>query len=345
MLYKRIIRPILFSMDAEKAHHFTIKCLDVLGSSAIGRWLLKTLFTNDFSNQPIEICGLKFRNRVGLAAGLDKDAVAFRGLSALGFGFVEVGTVTPEPQPGNDRPRLFRLKKDEALINRMGFNNHGVKAMRAKLVNHTEGMIIGGNIGKNKSTPNENAVNDYLKCMKALHDVVDYFVVNISSPNTPGLRELQDEDHLTDLLAQLVHDNNTYSQPKPIFVKIAPDLSDEQLGTTVEVINKSGVHGVIATNTTIGRNDLLTSDDELKAIGNGGLSGKPLSKRSTEVITKIRSKARKGLIIIASGGVNSSKDALNKLESGADLIQIYTGFVYEGPDLINEINKELKLLN
>ncbi len=287
-----------------------------------------------------ELFGLKFPNPVGLAAGFDKDAKLYKELANLGFGFIEIGTVTPKPQVGNETPRLFRLKKDSAIINRMGFNNGGVEAAVERLKNNPTRkghVLIGGNIGKNKDTPNEEAVNDYLICFDALFDYVDYFVVNVSSPNTPNLRELQEKKPLTDLLQTLQDRNNSKEKRKPILLKIAPDLTDEQLMDIIEIVSVTKIDGVIATNTTISR-DGLSSENKKEM---GGLSGKPLTKRATEVIRFLSEKSNKAFPIIGVGGIHSAEDALEKLDAGASLIQLYTGFVYEGPGLIKEINKAI----
>ncbi len=288
------------------------------------------------------IAGLKFPNPVGLGAGLDKDAKLTDELACLGFGFIEIGTVTPKAQPGNEKPRAFRLPKDEALINRMGFNNEGAKAAAEKLaLRKNKNVIIGGNIGKNKTTPNENAVNDYVICFNELFDAVDYFVVNVSSPNTPNLRELQDKEPLQNLLQTLVNENKKKPAQKPIFLKIAPDLTNEQLNDIVEIITSTNIAGVVATNTTISRDGLTTPSEEVKAMGAGGLSGKPISKRSTEVIKFLRDKLDKKYFIMGVGGIHSVEDAIDKLNAGADVIQLYTGFIYEGPALVKSINKRL----
>lgn len=294
--------------------------------------------------------GIDFPNPIGLAAGFDKDAKLYSELSALGFGFIEVGTITPKPQPGNDKPRLFRLPKDSAIINRMGFNNHGVEQMVINLKKNNSKVIIGGNIGKNKNTPNENAVKDYIICFESLFNVVDYFVVNVSSPNTPGLRALQEKEPLLKILNALQILNNQlaieYSKKrKPVLLKIAPDLTNEQLDEIVEVLHASGLDGVIATNTTISRENLNSDAQEIARIGAGGLSGKPLAKRSTEVIKYLAERSDKKFIIIGVGGIHSETDAIEKLNAGADLIQLYTGFIYEGPALIQRIKKRLKVLN
>ncbi len=285
------------------------------------------------------VFGLHFKNPVGLAAGFDKNGAHFRTMAALGFGCIEVGTVTPRPQPGNPQPRLFRLKKDEALINRMGFNNDGVDALVQNLQQpRPAGLIIGGNIGKNKDTPNERAAEDYAICFEKLFPYVDYFVVNVSSPNTPGLRELQDKKPLTQLLQTLQDLNRQKPASKPILLKIAPDLTDAQLDDIVEIVQTTGIAGVIATNTTVSREGLKNNTE---AIGAGGLSGQPLRARATEVIRYLREKSGETLVIIGVGGIASAEDAIEKLEAGASLVQIYTGLIYEGPMLVKRINKGL----
>jgi len=281
------------------------------------------------------LCGLSFKNPIGLAAGFDKNAVLFDELSAFGFGFVEIGTVTPKPQAGNPKPRLFRLKKDQALINRMGFNNDGVEVIAERLKHRKTDIIIGGNIGKNKITPNEKAVDDYLICFDKLFEVVDYFVVNVSSPNTPNLRALQDKKPLTHILQSLQNENNKRDKPKPILLKIAPDLTDSQLLDIIEIVKITKIAGVIATNTTISREGLVLNNKK----ETGGLSGKPLSNRATDVIRFLSEKSEKAFPIIGVGGIHSANDAQEKLEVGADLIQLFTGFIYQGPDLVKQINK------
>ena len=331
-MYKSIIRPFLFKFDPEKIHHLTF-------------WTLKNVpfVKNIMGAKPLEdkrlereVFGLKFKNPVGLAAGLDKDAIAYKELSALGFGFIEIGTLTPKPQPGNPKKRLFRLKEDGGLINRMGFNNGGVDAAVQRLKKNN-GVLIGGNIGKNKLTPNENAVEDYKICFEKLFDYVDYFVVNVSSPNTPNLRELQDKAPLTKILTELQSMNAAKPKQKPILLKIAPDLSDEQLLDIIEIVNETKIAGVIATNTTISREG-LTSENQRET---GGLSGKPLTKRSTEVIRFLAEKSGKSFPIIGVGGIHTAEDAIEKLEAGASLVQLYTGFIYEGPELIRKINEKI----
>lgn len=292
-----------------------------------------------------KVMGLDFPNPVGLAAGFDKDAVLFDELSCLGFGFIEIGTLTPLAQPGNDKPRMFRLPADQALINRMGFNNEGVEAAVKRLKNRKSKIIIGGNIGKNKNTPNENAGDDYEICFRALYNVVDYFVVNVSSPNTPGLRSLQEKGPLLQILLRLQKLNGELSRgkQKPLLLKIAPDLTTEQLADIVEVVREAKLDGVIATNTTISREGLQTPKEQLERIGAGGLSGKPLTGRSTEVIKYLRQHLGKEYAIIGVGGIHSPDDAMEKLNAGADLVQLYTGFIYEGPWLIRDINRRLQV--
>lgn len=324
-MYKLFIRPILFQFDPEKVHYFTfsvLRFLNKIGFSAI----FKALYEVKDSRLEREVFGLKFKNPVGLAAGFDKDAKLYKELSNLGFGFVEIGTLTPKGQEGNPKKRLFRLKEDSAIINRMGFNNGGVLEAVERLKKNN-GVLIGGNIGKNKVTPNEEAVNDYTICFEALFPHVDYFVVNVSSPNTPNLRELQDKKPLTELLQTLQDLNSTKSVQKPILLKIAPDLTDDQLLDIIDIVKDTKIAGVIATNTTISREGLQSANKSEM----GGLSGKPLTKRSTEVIRFLSEKSNKAFPIIGVGGIHTADDALEKLEAGASLIQLYTGFIYEGP--------------
>lgn len=289
-----------------------------------------------------KIAGLTFPNPVGLAAGLDKNALLIDEWEAFGFGFVEIGTVTPLPQAGNDQPRLFRLPQDEALINRMGFNNDGMLVVVERLKKKKSTLIVGGNIGKNKVTPNEQATSDYLKCFEALYPYVDYFVVNVSSPNTPNLRELQEKGPLKELLATLQEENKKKPKAKPIFLKIAPDLTDSQLDDIVEIVQETRIAGVIATNTTISREGLRTDSQTIQSIGAGGLSGKPVKNRSTEIVRHLAQKSGKSFAIIGVGGIHTAEDALEKLEAGADLIQLYSGFIYEGPQLVKDILIKLK---
>ena len=335
-MYKLLIRPLLFLFDPEKVHHFTFSLIRFSNKIPGVSSLFKSLYSLTDKRLEREIFGLKFKNPVGLAAGFDKDAKLFNELSNFGFGFIEIGTLTPKAQPGNPKKRLFRLKKDSAIINRMGFNNGGVEAAVKKLKKN-KGVLIGGNIGKNKVTPNNKADEDYIICFETLFNYVDYFVVNVSSPNTPDLRELQNKEPLTRLLQALKDENHKKENPKPILLKIAPDLTDEQLLDIIDIIKETKVDGVIATNTTISRHNLNSPDkDEV-----GGLSGKPVSKRSTEVIRFLSEKSNKAFPIIGVGGIHSVSDALEKIEAGADLIQLYTGFIYEGPKLVKNINKAL----
>jgi dihydroorotate dehydrogenase len=304
-------------------------------------WTWRLLFKVSHPKLVREVFGIKFENPVGLAAGFDKDAKLFDELASFGFGFVEIGTVTPLPQEGNPKPRLFRLKEDNALINRMGFNNEGIEAVVARLRRKTSNIIIGGNIGKNKVTPNENAVADYEICFEKLFPYVDYFAVNVSSPNTPGLRDLQEKEPLTALLNSLQKINNQKEKRKPILLKIAPDLTNEQLDDIIAIVADTKIDGVVATNTTIGRKGLKTNKTKVEAIGNGGLSGKPLKARSIEVIKYLADKSNKAFPIIGVGGIHSAEDALEKIDAGATLVQVYTGFIYEGSALIKRINKAI----
>lgn len=340
-MYKTVLRPLLFSFDPESVHHFTFKMIRFANTIGFGG-IFKNTYQITHKSLERDLFGLKFPNPVGLAAGFDKDAKLYKELSNLGFGFIEIGTVTPKPQPGNEQPRLFRLKEDSAIINRMGFNNGGVEEAVERLkknaaVGHKNRVLIGGNIGKNKMTPNEEAVNDYIICFDALFDYVDYFVVNVSSPNTPNLRALQEKKPLTELLQTLQDKNNLKKKRKPILLKIAPDLTNEQLLDIIDIVAITKIDGVIATNTTISREGLQNENkDEM-----GGLSGQPLTKRSTEVIGFLAEKSHKAFPIIGVGGIHTPKDALEKLNAGADLVQLYTGFIYEGPQLIKNINKAI----
>ena len=335
-MYKLFIRPFLFSLDPEKAHHFTFKYLKFIHKIPLVPLLIRKIYNVEHPSLHREVFGLHFKNPIGLAAGLDKDAKLYKELANLGFGFIEIGTITPKPQLGNPKKRLFRLIEDQGIINRMGFNNEGVEAAVKRLKKNTN-VLIGGNIGKNKTTPNEEAVNDYLICFEQLFNYVDYFVVNVSSPNTPNLRILQEKEPLKQLLSTLQNTNLTHKNPKPILLKIAPDLTDEQLLDIIEIVQETHIAGVIATNTTIGREGLV-SDNQKET---GGLSGKPLKNRSTEVIRFLSEKSNHAFPIIGVGGIFSETDALEKLEAGASLIQLYTGFIYEGAGLIKRINKQL----
>lgn len=335
-MYKLLIRPLFFFFDPEKIHHFTFSLVRITSKIPGFSAIYKSLYLVNDKRLETEVFGLKFKNPVGLAAGFDKDAKLYKELSNFGFGFIEIGTLTPKGQDGNPKKRLFRLKEDSAIINRMGFNNGGVVAAVERL-KANNGVLIGGNIGKNKLTPNEEATSDYEICFDALYDHVDYFVVNVSSPNTPNLRALQDKEPLTELLQTLQNKNLAKPKPKPILLKIAPDLTDEQLLDIIDIVASTKIAGVIATNTTISREGLQsTNKTEM-----GGLSGKPLTKRSTEVIRFLSEKSNKAFPIIGVGGIHTAEDAIEKLDAGASLVQLYTGFIYEGPALVKAINKKI----
>ena len=343
-MYKLLIRPILFWFDPEEVHYFTFSLIRILSKIPGFTSLFKSLYLVNDKRLEREVFGLKFKNPVGLAAGFDKDAKLYNELSNFGFGFIEIGTLTPVGQEGNPKKRLFRLREDSAIINRMGFNNGGVKEAVERLKTN-KGVLIGGNIGKNKITPNEEAVNDYEICFEALFDYVDYFVVNVSSPNTPNLRELQEKEPLKQLLQSLQDKNAAMchterrrsAKPKPILLKIAPDLTDSQLLDIIDIVNETKIAGVIATNTTLSREGLQSQNKAEM----GGLSGKPLTKRSTEVIRFLSEKSNKSFPIIGVGGIHSAQDAIEKLEAGASLVQLYTGFIYEGPKLVRDINQAI----
>ncbi|WP_298707319.1 quinone-dependent dihydroorotate dehydrogenase [Chitinophaga sp.] len=337
------IKKILFGFPPERIHYGVMRGLKVVNALPFGKNVLDGICRPKNSGLERKIWGLTFANPVGLAAGFDKDARYIDELAHLGFGFVEIGTVTPLPQPGNDQPRLFRLPQDEALINRMGFNNEGVRAAAKRLQQRKSNIIVGGNIGKNKLTPNEEAVSDYEKCFHALFDVVDYFVVNVSSPNTPGLRALQEKEPLKQLLHHLQMLNNQKSKPKPILLKIAPDLTSEQLDDIIEIVRETELAGLVATNTTISREGLQTPQSELDQIGMGGLSGRPVRERATEVIRYISQKSGGSIPIIAVGGIFTAADAQEKLDAGASLVQVYTGFIYEGPTIVKKICQGLSI--
>ena len=345
MLYKLLVR-ILFLFDPEKVHYLTLNLFSFIRKIPVLGWGIERCFGIRNNLKPIEFAGLTFKNPVGLAAGFDKDARYMHEFAAMGFGFIEIGTVTPLPQPGNDKPRLFRLIQDKAIINRMGFNNEGVEAMAKRLQHKPQGVLIGGNIGKNKSTPNENAISDYQICFTRLYDLVDYFVVNVSSPNTPGLRALQEKEPLTRILSHLMQLRNAFvsggQKHRPLFLKIAPDLTDSQLDDVIDIVLSTGIDGLVATNTTIGRSGLTTPSEKIEQIGAGGLSGKPLTQRSTEVIAYIHAKSGGKIPIIGVGGIHTSSDASEKMQAGAGLVQLYTGFIYEGPALISRICATLK---
>ena len=341
-LYKLLLKPFFFLLPPERAHGFTLWLFET-GLKIPGiKQLISATFQLEDTRLRRQVFGLDFSNPIGLAAGFDKNGRHFEAMSQLGFGFVEVGTVTPKPQAGNPQPRLFRLPADEGLINRMGSNNDGLEALVEQVKNRKQqGLIVGGNIGKNKVTPNEEAWSDYQKCFEALFPYVDYFVVNVSSPNTPNLRALQEKEPLTHLLSSLQDLNLKKDRPKPLLLKIAPDLSPEQLDDIVEIARTTKLSGLIATNTTIGRDDLQTSSARISEIGAGGLSGQPVKDRSTEVIRYLAQQLGKEVPIIGVGGIASAQDALDKIAAGASLVQIYTGLIYEGPNLVKEIKKGL----
>ena len=333
-MYKLIIRPILFWFDPEKVHYFTFSLIRNLFRIPGMKFIFKSIYEVEDKKLEVEVFGLKFKNRVGLAAGFDKDAKLYQELSNFGFGFIEIGTLTPKSQDGNPKKRLFRLKNDNAIINRMGFNNGGVIEAVERL-KQNKNVLIGGNIGKNKITPNDSAIDDYEICFNELYDYVDYFAVNVSSPNTPNLRELQEKEPLKKLLNSLQNHPKQINKAKPILLKIAPDLTNEQLLDIIEIVQETKIDGVIATNTTISRENLVSENKS----ETGGLSGKPLTRRATDVIRFLSEKSNKSFPIIGVGGIHSAEDAIEKLDAGASLIQLYTGFIYEGPILIKKINK------
>ena len=338
-MYQRVLKPLLFLFNAERAHKLASIFLQLF-SLPIFNSLMK-LVIRPVPASSYTCMGIDFPSRLGLAAGFDKDAQMFRALSGLGFGFVEVGTVTPKPQPGNEKPRLFRLPADQALINRMGFNNQGVESMVRRLRSGKGKVIIGGNIGKNKVTPNESAFDDYKTCFEALFDHVDYFTVNVSSPNTPGLRELQEKEPLKDLLSRLQAINLEKAGPKPILLKIAPDMGQEQLDDVVEIIRETGIKGIIATNTTISRSGLSSTAKEVERAGQGGLSGQPLKERALDVVRYVSEKLGEDFVVIGVGGISDHEDAIEMIRAGANLVQIYTSFIYGGPPLLRAINRRL----
>ncbi len=349
-MYRYFLQPLFFLLNAEKAHHTVFTLVKILFRIPLVPGIFRAFYNFSHPKLEREVFGIRFPNPVGIAAGFDKNAELATELADLGFGFIEIGTVTPRPQAGNPKPRMFRLKSDKGLINRMGFNNEGVQAAadRIKVIRRQEAksgkkrrLIIGGNIGKNKDTPNENAVTDYETCFDVLLEVVDYFVVNVSSPNTPGLRELQDKDPLTQLLRTLQNRNLAKPNPKPILLKIAPDLTDNQLDDIIEIVKETQIAGVIATNTTISRAGLQSDLSVIPSPDQGGVSGQPLKQRATEVIRYLHQKSGGAFPIIGVGGINSPDDALEKLKAGAALIQLYTGFIYEGPGIARKINQAI----
>lgn len=336
-----MIRKILFLFPTEPVHYFSMNMMKLMCSVPFLKKIIASSLNPAAKELKKEVFGLSFKNPVGLAAGFDKNARYLNELEALGFGFVEIGTVTPQPQAGNEKPRLFRLPKDKALINRMGFNNDGVKIIAERLKEwkgkNRHSLIIGGNIGKNKITPNEEAWKDYELCFRGLFDYVDYFVVNVSSPNTPGLRELQEKDSLQKILSHLQTINKQQAAPKPLLLKIAPDLTKEQIDDVIDLALEIKLDGLVAANTTINRSELITSDEQLSNIGTGGLSGKPLKERATEIVQYIHQKSNGSIPIIASGGIFTREDAAEKINAGASLVQVWTGFIYEGPSIVKNI--------
>ena len=340
-MYKLLVRPILFLFDPEKVHHFTFSFIKFVSKIPFVSPIIRSFYIVEDSKLEREFFGLKFKNPVGLAAGFDKNAVLYNELSNFGFGFIEIGTVTPKGQEGNPKKRLFRLKADKGIINRMGFNNNGLIAAIEQLKNNKGKVIIGGNIGKNTNTLPEDYTKDYLECFKELHPYVDYFVLNVSCPNVGSHAKLTDKDYLEELITEVQKVNVTFESKKPILLKIAPDLNQIQLDEIIDLVAVTKIDGVIASNTSVSREGLKTSDNRIQEIGNGGLSGKPIKDKSTQVIKYLSEKSNKAFPIIGVGGIHSAKDALEKIEAGADLVQVYTGFIYEGPSLVKRINKML----
>jgi len=338
-MYKLLLRPLFFSFDPEKIHHFTFSLIKFTSKIPGFKSLFRCLYVLEDVKLERKLFGLTFKNPVGLAAGFDKNAVLYNELANFGFGFIEIGTVTPNGQAGNPKQRLFRLKDDQGIINRMGFNNEGLHAAIEQLKTNKGKLIIGGNIGKNTNTNPEDYTKDYLECFNALHPYVDYFVLNVSCPNVGSHAKLNDKDYLEELVGAVQKANKTFEEQKPILLKIAPDLNNIQLDEIIKLVKDTQLDGVIASNTSTDRSDLKASDERLEAIGNGGLSGQPIKEKSTQIIKYLSDKSNKAFPIIGVGGIHSAKDALEKLNAGADLVQIYTGFIYEGPRLIKSINK------
>ena len=340
-MYKTFIRPVLFLFDPERIHYLIINVLSLLFKIPGIKAAVEKCFTISDHKLEKEVFGIRFPNPVGLAAGFDKDAKMLDELAAFGFGFIEIGTLTPKPQQGNPTPRLFRLPKDKALINRMGFNNAGVIDAVDRLKNRKSGMIIGGNISKNNDTTSQYAYRDYEYCFEALYNVVDFFVINVSSPDTPDLRNLQEKEPLKKLLKRMQDRMKQKPTSKPLLLKIAPDLTEKQLDDIVEIVTDARIDGIIATNTTISREKLITSEDSVKKMGDGGLSGLPLKDTSTQTIKYLRGKLGEKIRIIGVGGIFTPADAIQKLNAGADLVQIFTGFIYEGSSIVKKINKAI----
>ena len=338
-MYKLIVRPLLFCFDAEKIHYFSLNILKLILIIYPIRKIVNKIYRSDDKKLEKELFGIRFPNPVGLAAGFDKNGKYIKELSSFGFGFIEIGTITPKSQPGNPKKRLFRLIEDQAIINRMGINNDGNQFCIERLKKVNKNIVIGGNIGKNTTTKNEDSVNDFIDNFKTLHDYVDYFVINVSCPNVNHFKELQDRDFLEELLPLLHQFNAEKGIKKPILLKIAPDLNESQLDETIEIVNVLKIDGIVATNTTTKRENLKTSAKNLEVIGNGGLSGLPLKQKSTQVIKYISEKSNKTIPIIGVGGIMTAEDAIEKINAGASLVQIYTGFIYSGPSLIKKINR------
>ncbi|GAL78016.1 dihydroorotate dehydrogenase [Algibacter lectus] len=340
-MYKQLLRPIFFSFDPEKIHHFTFSLVKFTSKIPGFKSIYRSLYVIENPKLERNVLGLTFKNPVGLAAGFDKNAVLYNELANFGFGFIEIGTVTPKAQEGNPKKRLFRLKDDRGIINRMGFNNEGLQAAIVQLKKNKGKLIIGGNIGKNTQTKPEDYTKDYLECFNALHPYVDYFVLNVSCPNVGSHAKLNDKDYLEELIGAVQKANGTFATQKPIVLKIAPDLNNAQLDEIIELVKDTNLDGVIASNTSMDRSGLKASPERLEIIGNGGLSGQPVKDKSTAVIKYLSEKSNKAFPIIGVGGVHSAKDALEKIDAGADLVQIYTGFIYEGPSLVKQINKAI----
>ena len=340
-MYKLLVRPLLFSFDPEWVHYFTLNALRLLNKIPFSSWLFRKIYSYQNSSLEKELFGIKFKNPVGLAAGFDKNGKYIKEMSNLGFGFIEIGTITPKPQPGNPKKRLFRVQNDLAIINRLGINNDGNILCAERLKKNNSDVVIGGNIGKNTTTSNENADTDYIQNFEILHQYVDYFVLNVSCPNVSNFTKLQDVEFLRKLIPRLKIINSTKPKKKPILIKISPDLNQDQLDETIDLILSENLDGIIATNTTTSRNNLKTNKSKIEKIGNGGLSGEPLKNKSTEVIRYISKKTNGNLPIIGVGGIMNPKDALDKIKAGADLIQLYTGFIYEGPSIVKKINQYL----
>lgn len=339
-MYRYLLRPFLFLFSPEQAHFLASIAIKMAGMPLAGQLLTRVYGRRN--KRTFRLMGLEFPSRVGLAAGFDKNATLYRGMASFGFGFLEVGTVTPLAQAGNPRPRLFRLKAENALLNRMGFNNDGVKRIAERLKGRPPDLIIGGNIGKGKLTPNDRAVDDYITCFEELYPHVDYFTVNVSSPNTPGLRELQDGKHLSVILGEIMKRNNSKSQPRPVLLKISPDLNEDQLSEVIEMVGKTGIAGVIAANTTTDRSVLDEDRAIAEKLGQGGISGMPLKKRSLEIVRYLARKGGNSFAIIASGGIFTAGDAIEYMEAGADLVQLYTAIIYRGPSVVSEISSAIE---